>query len=38
MNITVSFILIIIMFDESFKYGDGAKFKVMLGQTLKHSV
>jgi hypothetical protein len=27
-----------LFFEEVFKYGDGAKFVVMFGQTLKHSV
>jgi hypothetical protein len=32
------FILIIILLDETFKYGNGAKFKISLGQTLTHSM
>jgi hypothetical protein len=38
MGIPASFICIIILFDEAIKYGDGATFEVMLGQTLNHSV
>jgi hypothetical protein len=37
MDLRTRFISIII-FEEVFKYGDGAKFVVMFGQTLKHSV
>jgi hypothetical protein len=37
MDIPTSFIWIITFSDGVYEYGDGEKFEVMLGQTLKHS-
>jgi hypothetical protein len=36
MGMRTSFIWIKILFDEPFKYGDGAESEVTLGQTLNH--
>jgi hypothetical protein len=36
MDININFIIIVILYDEAFKYGDGMTFWVMLGQTLNH--
>jgi hypothetical protein len=36
MDININCIIIVILYDEAFKYGDGMTFGVMLGQTLNH--
>jgi hypothetical protein len=36
MDTSASFIWIIFLFDGAFKYNNGAKFGVMLGQALNH--
>jgi hypothetical protein len=38
MEISASFIRIIISFDEASKYDDGAKLKIMLEQTMNHNM
>jgi hypothetical protein len=36
--IPITFISVVVLFDEEFEYGDGANFEVMLGEIVNHEV